>query len=153
MYCSSCGSAVPPNLSYCNRCGAKVVGANVDGVNRQELSPNLLVRAVAAVFLAGLAAFVGLIALTKEGVGFNPVVLAAAMLSFVLTFLVEVVLFWLLLRGRKGAKRAAAAERLTEQTTKELSEAQARVLPEPTSSVTEHTTRAFDPVYSERKSK
>jgi hypothetical protein len=32
-------------------------------------------------------------------------------------------------------------------------EAQARALPDPAPSVTEHTTRAFEPIYSERKPK
>jgi hypothetical protein len=75
------------------------------------------------------------------------------MLSFLLLFVVEGVLIGLLLKSRKGARRAGDAERPEEQTTRELREAQARVLQEPVSSVTEHTTRAFDPIYSERKSK
>jgi hypothetical protein len=40
-----------------------------------------------------------------------------------------------------------------EQDTKELYQAQARVLAEPMPSVTEHTTRTFEPISSERKSK
>ena len=39
------------------------------------------------------------------------------------------------------------------QATRELDAAQARVLPEPVPSVTEHTTRAFEPIYNERTSK
>jgi len=39
------------------------------------------------------------------------------------------------------------------QATKGLDAAQARALPEPVSSVTEHTTRAFEPIPSERTSK
>jgi hypothetical protein len=42
---------------------------------------------------------------------------------------------------------------MNEQVTKELDAAQPRALPEPVPSVTEHTTRTFEPLYSERKSK
>lgn len=152
MYCSSCGAPVAQSLSYCNRCGAKVGGAKGDG-RPTELSLDHLVAAVAAVFVFGLAAFVGLLALMKEGVGFNPVILVAAALSFLLTVVVEAVLVWLLLSGRRRARREeAAAPRPEEQTTRELGGAQARSLPEGVPSVTEHTTRAFDPVRVERKS-
>ena len=155
MYCSACGSAVPLNLSYCNRCGAKVGGAKAEGGNRpSELSPNSLLNMVGAVFVFGLAAFVALMALMKQGNGFNPVILVAATLCFLLTFVIEAVLIWLLLKSRKGATRpVAAADSPEGQTTKGLGDAQERLLPEPLPSVTEHTTRAFDPVHRERKSK
>jgi hypothetical protein len=153
MYCSSCGTAAVQDLSYCNRCGAKVGGANAVGDRPSELSPNSLLKAIGGVFFVGLAAFVALIALMKDGAGFIPVVLAAAVLSFALTFVVEAVLLWLLLRGRRVASEAGGNVRPKGQTTKELGEARARELPEPMPSVTEHTTRAFDPVLVERKSK
>jgi hypothetical protein len=55
--------------------------------------------------------------------------------------------------GRKrGTKETADIALSKEQATKELHEAQARVLPESMPSVTEHTTRTFEPIYSERKS-
>jgi hypothetical protein len=66
-------------------------------------------------------------------------------------FVIEGVLIWLLLRGGRRAREAGDAEPQRRQATRELAEAQARVLPEPVPSVTEHTTRTFDPVYSERK--
>jgi hypothetical protein len=151
MYCSSCGSAVPQNLSFCNRCGAQI-----NGVPRPaELTPDSLVWAIASIFIVGLGAIIGLMALMKEdNGGVNPIILVAAMLSFMLMLVIEGVLMWLLVsRGRRAKKEAGDAGRLKEQTTKELAEAQARALPEPASSVTEHTTRAFEPSYSERKSK
>jgi len=43
------------------------------------------------------------------------------------------------------------AKQIKEKTTRELVEAQVRMLQEPVPSVTEHTTRAFDSIYSERK--
>ena len=155
MYCSSCGAAVPQNLSYCNRCGAKVSGAKVDGITKPaELFPESLVWAIVSVFIVGLGAIIGLMAVMKEVVGFDlSIILAVTVLSFVLMLAVEGVLIWLLLNGKRGANEVGDTERLKEQVPEELGAAQARVLPEPVPSVTEHTTRAFEPIYSERKSK
>jgi hypothetical protein len=155
MYCSSCGASVAQGLSYCNYCGAKLSGANGDNVIKSSgVKPELLVSAMVGLFILGLMAIAVLIGVLKAVAGFDlPFLLAATMFSFVLMLVVEGVLIGLLLKGKRGAKEAGDAERLKEQTTKELGEAQARVLPEPVPSVTEHTTRSFEPIYGERKSK
>ena len=155
MYCSSCGMAVSQGLSYCNYCGAKLSEANGDGViHSSGVKPELLVSAMVGLFILGLVAIAVLIGMLKAVAGFDlPFLLAATMFSFLLMTVVEGVLIGLLLKGKRGAKEAGDAERLKKQTTKELREAQARVLPEPVPSVTEQTTRAFEPIYGERKSK
>lgn len=155
MYCSSCGASVAQGLSYCNYCGAKLSGANGDNVIVSPgVKPELLVSAMVGLFILGLIAISVLIGVLKAVAGFDlPILLAVTVLSFVLMVVVEGVLIRLLLKGRRGAKEGGGTERLKEHTTKELGEAQARVLPEPVPSVTEHTTRSFGPVYSERKSK
>ena len=156
MYCSACGSVVAQGASYCNRCGAKAGGARDVGHDAAGgLSLDSLVWAVVSLFVAGLGVIIGLMAVMKEVVGLDPpVVLAVAALSFLLLLSVEGVLVWLLLSARRRARRAgAAAARAPEQTTKELEGARAHALPEPVPSVTEHTTRIFEPSYSERKAK
>ena len=150
MYCSACGSAVSENLRYCNRCGAKVGG---EAGKPSELSLNHLVTTITFVFVVGLGAIIALMALMGDWPNFNPIILVASALCFVMMFFVEGFLMWQLLRGRRRAEKAVDAARLQSQTTRELGEAPAGVLPEPTSSVTEHTTRTFDPAYSERKAK
>ena len=155
MYCSSCGVAVAQGLSYCNHCGARLSEASGDNVIKSSgVKPELLVSAMVGLFILGLVAIAVLIGVLKQVAGFDlPILLAVTIFSFVLMLVVEGVLIGLLLSGRRRAKEAGDTERLKEQTTKELGEAQARVLPEPVPSVTEHTTRAFEPIYSERKSK
>lgn len=155
MYCSSCGVAVAQGLTYCNYCGAKLSGAERDNVIKSpEVKPELLVAAMAALFILGLLAIAVLIGVMKAVAGFDfSILLAVTIFSFVLLLVVEGVLIGLLLKGKKGTKAAGDTERLKEQTTKELDAAQARVLQEPVPSVTEHTTRAFEPIYTERKSK
>jgi|SRR5262245_30539524 len=147
MYCSSCGSAVKPTLSYCNHCGAKLRGAKGDSVTRSaEVSPETLVPAIVALFVLGLGAIIGLMVVMKEVFAFNPgVILACTLLSFLLMLVVEGVFIWMLLSRRRGAQEVGDAERLRDQAAKELGAAPGRALPEPEPSVTEHTTRALEP--------
>jgi hypothetical protein len=153
MYCSACGAAVAQGLSYCNHCGAKLGGERGEGDGKSsELRPEFLVSAMVGAFVLSLFGL-SLLMLVMKSVLAEPFVLAITMLTFTLLLLLEGVLLWLLLRrtGISKAKRGAAPP--SEQTTKELDAARARSLPEGVPSVTEQTTRAFDPVYVERKSK
>lgn len=155
MYCSSCGAAVAQGLSYCNLCGAKLNGAKAESVAKPaELFPESLVWAIVSVFVVGLGLMMGLMAMMKDLLNLNAsIILAAGALVFALVVAVEGVFIWQLLSRRSVAKETGDVDRLKEQTTKELDAAQARSLPEPVPSVTEHTTRTFEPVYRERKSK
>ena len=166
MYCSACGAVVAQGLSFCNFCGAKLGAAKPDGAkpdaNQSESFPESLVWAIVTVFIVGLGCTIGLVAMMKKLLDFKDDIITAVMLtSFVLMFVIEATFIWLLLRRRKdNAKEArggkdATTTRLKEQTTKELGAAQqqpARSLVEPVLSITEHTTRAFEPIYSKRKS-
>ncbi|HLL75295.1 MAG TPA: hypothetical protein VK421_08500 [Pyrinomonadaceae bacterium] len=154
MYCSSCGSPVAQDLSYCHRCGAKANGAKGDAaVKSSGVRPETLAAFMVLLFVFGLGVIAMLTGAMKVLAGFDlPVVLALTLLSFVLLFVVEGVLIGLLLKGRRGNEEAGDAGRLGEQTTEVLGEAQARVLPDPVPSVTEHTTRSFEPIHSERQS-
>jgi hypothetical protein len=151
MYCSSCGVAVVEDLSYCKRCGAKLGGAQADGVKSTVLSPTSLVWAMVSVFIIGLGAIIALLAVMKGTDPFNEAMIKAfAVLSFLLMLAAEGVFTWLLL-GRKEATKASGPTQLKAETTGELGAAE-RMLPEPVTSVTEHTTRTMGPLYSERES-
>lgn len=153
MYCSTCGVAVAKGLSYCNYCGSELTGSKSNS-GAPEVRPELLVSAMAGVFILGLGAIAVLIGILKQVAAFDmPILLAITLFSFMLMIIIESVLIGLLLRRRKGTKELKTADRRRDQATKELLEAQARVLQEPVASVTEHTTRAFAPVYTEPKTK
>jgi hypothetical protein len=154
MYCSSCGVFVAQGLSYCNSCGAKLSGVKDDNlIKSPEVKPESLVWAMVAVLVFGFAAIVFLMMAMKM-VGLNVgQILAFTMLSFLIMLSVEGVFIWQLLRRKRDAEETGDTALSKKQATKELDAAQARVLPEPGASVTEHTTRAFEPIYSERKSK
>jgi hypothetical protein len=155
MYCSSCGVAVAQSLSYCNYCGEKLNGVKGEKVIKSpEPKPELLVSAMVVVFVFGLGAITILLGVLKTVLDLNVgLILAFALLSFLIMLSIEGVLVRLLLSRKRGSEETGNAVRLKQQTTRELDAAQARALPEPLPSVTEHTTRTFDPVYNERKSK
>ena len=147
MYCSTCGSAVAQNLSYCNRCGASLSRSS-------ELSLDSLIWAIVSLLIAGVGVNIGLLAVMKKVVGFHEgLIITVTFLSFLALLTAEGVLIRILLGVWRGNGRADNALRPNEQTTRELGEAQPRELPEPLPSVTEETTRAFEPTYSVRKSK
>jgi hypothetical protein len=156
MYCPSCGIAVTQGLTYCNHCGARVNGAIDQHLTKPSgVALESLVWAIVSVFVVGLGATIGLMAVMKNELNFNVgLIISFTLLSFLLMISVEAVFVWLLLDSRKGSKRAGDLSQIKEPSrTNELGEAQARVLAEPLPSVTEHTTRAFEPIYREQTPK
>ena len=153
MFCSSCGSAIPQNLTYCSRCGVKVPAKVESLTTPGNFSPQSLVWAMVSLFVAGTGVIIGLMAVMKIGVELNVgIILLITMLCFTLMALLEGVFVWLLLSAKRNT-RVHPTEQLPENSTKELTEAQPRALSEPVSSVTDHTTRAFEPVYIDQKLK
>lgn len=152
MYCASCGVAVPDSLSYCNHCGARIIGPNSDKVaTPREVRPELLVSAMAGTFILGLVAISVLLGVMKTALGFElGQILAFAVLSFLLLISLESVFVLLLFRRNRSANEQATTELTGRHTTKELAAPQVQALREPLTSVTDHTTRAFDPVYTKQ---
>ena len=152
MYCSSCGVAVAQGLSFCNYCGAKLNGVKgVSVVKSPEVKPELLVSAMVIVFVFGLVAITMLLGVMKS-IDLNAgQILAFALLSFLIMLSIEGVIVRLLFRRGRAPEEGGDTVRLKGSPTNELAAAQARTLPEPVASVTEHTTRAFEPILSQRK--
>lgn len=151
MYCSFCGTALTPGLSYCNRCGAELGAKDRSAARPKEAPQESLVWALVAVTVVGLGGLIGLMAVMKNVLQFNDGLIIAFSLLFFLAFLgVDAVFIWLLLRSKIGDRFGAGIAQQKVRSTIELSEARARVLPEPASSITEHTTRTMDPVDEER---
>ena len=150
MYCSTCGVVVTESLSYCNHCGARISTANSDKNAYTDVKPGLLVSAMSGTFILGLVAIALLLGVMKTALGLElGQILAFAGLCFLILLLLEGTFMFLLFRRNRGEGRART-ESLTEHATKELDTPQPQALPEPLSSVTEHTTRAFEPIYTKR---
>ena len=142
--------AVAQNRSYCNHCGAKL--SRDDSAEWSEVRPDMLVFLMAATFIFGLIAITILMGVMKSVLEM-PVgqILGVMAFPFLLMLLIEGIFIRLLLRRRHEVdERKTLANG---QITNELDEARARLLSQPAASVTEHTTRAFDPIPVERNKK
>ena len=150
MYCSTCGRAVTPGLSYCNHCGARLNQGERLGKSA-ELRPESLVATISAVFILGLTIITILMGVMKVVLGL-PVdqVLGFSVLPFILMLVLEG-LFIKLLMQRTKVKGTHGRELSKQQVTNQLEQAQPRELPENMPSVTEHTTRVLEPMSNERK--
>jgi hypothetical protein len=126
-----------------------LVGTQTDLTKTGEASAESLIWAIVAVFVVGLGCIIGLMAVMKNELNFNPgLLIFFTLLSFALMTAVEGVFIWLLIsRSRRGNKWVKGLPK-KEKETKELSAAPARVLAEPipVPSVTEQTTRTFEPI-------
>src|SRR5262245_45830917 len=153
MYCSSCGTSVAHSLSYCIRCGSKL-SKEEGSTNPAEPIPDSLVWAMVVVFIAGLGATIGLMAVMKRVLDFEQgLILAISLLSFLLISTIEGVFIWLLFSRRRSTTDMGEISRFKEQQMKEIGEPQIANPPVPPLSVSDNTTQSFDPVYNEPRSK
>ena len=151
MYCSTCGRAVTPGLSYCNHCGARLNQGDRAG-RPAELRPESLVATISAIFILGLTIITILMGVMKVILGL-PVnqVLGFSLFPFILMLVLEGLFIRLLLQRTKATEGTRDRELSKQQVTNQLEPAQFRELPENMASVTEHTTRVLDPISNERK--
>lgn len=151
MYCSSCGTEVTRELRYCNRCGA-----NLANLNQTSALPEQPVRqinltvptiSIAVMVIIGLIIIFSSIAdLARKDV--NPVALTWMVIGGLAAIVGVAALLmhqWTQLAGvikqkepRASSKKSIDSEHAPAQLPSFRSE--------PVSSVTDHTTRTFDPV-------
>ena len=118
--------------------------------NNQALDS--LIWAIVGVFVCGLGGLIGLIAVMRN-YGLNDGLVNAFALSvFAFMLVIEAVFIGLLLK-KSGLSEAKQSRRLKQKQTKELDVPQPPALPEHLNSVTEDTTRPFEPVLRERSSR
>jgi branched-subunit amino acid transport protein len=112
-------------------------------------------------FIFGMAVITMLLGMLRVVLGLRvEQVLLLGLLPFALLVVLEAILITLLFRrtrvldesGSALSGNAALATNVLPagQVTNELAAAQRQVLSEPVSSVTDHTTRTFEPIYNER---
>ena len=149
MYCSTCGGAVARGLSYCNKCGAKLnISESLEETS--GVRPNLLVTSMVATFIFGMVVITMLMGVLKVILGLNvEAVLGFGTIPFLLMLILEAVFMRLLLRDR-ATSETNDKTLAKQQETNELDAARPCALHEPIPSVTEHTTRAFEPVHRDK---
>jgi len=152
MYCHACGIALTQqHTKYCNRCGAQLIAPDQSGEvkpSEKRLDEYLDGLFWITVFGVGLI-FGGMVVMKK--VGLNELFILAYLLisstAFLINFVINLVAA--LRIGRKSRDLPQRAERDTGQLDP--------VVPwpalGPTPSVTEHTTRSFEPISVQRKTK
>jgi hypothetical protein len=151
MFCSSCGSAVPPGLSFCNRCGIDLRAKEESPAKRSGPAPDSLVWAIVAVTTIGLGSVIGLMVIMKEVLHFNDGLISGFSVATFLSFVLVNVLFAWLLLSSKRAQTNSNREELKAELARELAAAQTHSLSEPAQSVTDHTTRTLESVLRSSK--
>lgn len=153
MYCQTCGTQMASVLSYCPRCGAgqSLTKVSDTGGISPPVSPDSLIWAIVAttIVLVGII-LGGLIALKNNGVE-DGMAWTFVVVSFIALIGVDAMFFRMLLGLRSAGRRGIVASWLTESAPRQFGEAQRGALGDPVPSVTEHTTRTFEPALSERR--
>ena len=151
MYCQSCGIQLTQQMKFCNRCGALLIkpDESVD-LKRTEKRLDNYLDGLFWITVIGLAFIFGGLIVLKQfefQAWVSITFLCLSSTAFLINFGINL---WGTLRIMKGAKEIAAAR---EAETKELSplEQNAQLGPAPVpASVTENTTRSFEPVLNKR---
>ncbi|CAN5240974.1 hypothetical protein BH18ACI2_BH18ACI2_01260 [soil metagenome] len=151
MYCQSCGAERQPGLNYCNRCGAAASVAPSQALAPIELGGPFRVigLTIGLTTVIGLAIlFIGLGGLSSGGNG--DLLAWIGFLGFVTLLGIDLALVRLLSRLLKSTQESGRPIQIGKAKAKELRPAQTGpVFPDRMSSVTEHTTRTFSPIYKE----
>ena len=167
MYCSSCGAEVSEGMSYCNRCGAKLKPVSEEMAAVVPPPPVrvsagagwAMAAAVTLITLAGFGIIFRLVRMfVEKGLSLEEGRLAVIIISLLVILLVD----WQLLRQftrLTSGKIQGTDDAPVKPEKRKRSEKPSAVPPqlaaprEPVSSVTENTTRTFEPVYRERETK
>lgn len=154
MYCPSCGTELTSELSYCNRCGANLRPiANQSGVPPAKLvgAAWAISTAVALVTLGGFGMIFGLVmTLITRGLNLSP----AGMFWISFALLVILAIDWMLVRQLSRVldmPRLSPDAKQPKSPLREKPIQQIGAPREPVSSVTENTTRTFEPIHRERE--
>ena len=146
MYCHACGIALTqPTTKYCNRCGVQLVSAATAGKDKTEKRLDEYLDGLFWVTVFGLAFIVGGAILLKK-VNFSDLVI---LIYAVISSTVFLINFGLNLWNAVSLMRAAKERKLAippGQETAELNPARPETFLTPANSVTENTTRSFEPV-------
>ena len=148
MYCPVCGAESTQGLNYCKRCGAGLSASTPPIEQKGSIGKamGLMLFLVSLVSIAGFIALFSTVYNLGERPGFEPRTLIAIM-AFGGATVVGVIglLVWLLLRLTTGHPAVASPEKSANLVPREYSVPQLPAPPVGIPSVTENTTRNFDP--------
>ena len=149
MYCSKCGTAITPGLTFCNRCGARLEEKS-EPIKTVPITAFL--TAITLIGVCGLAImFAGALVL-RNGAGL-PFDLVALFMLF--TFLTVALTEFMLVRNLSKLTGSSETKRQftpAQQPPLELRPPSAQSFGEPVASVTENTTRTLEYARREHRS-
>lgn len=148
MYCQSCGTEVTKELNYCNRCGANLnLPSNLPDLPMRPINLTGPTIAIALMVMISLGiVFASVSELARRDI--HPAFLTwmvlggLAMIAGVAAMILRQ---WSHLAGVRQQERSTLRKKPAGQEPAPMSLPSMRS--EPVSSVTDHTTRTFDPVY------
>lgn len=151
MYCQSCGAAISQAMRFCNRCGSSVlVPTDAAELKKSEKRLDDYLDGLFWITAFGVGLTAGGMALLKK-VGLSENLLIAFVILSSTAFLINFVInLWIVL-GIVRKSKAAKAMIDAAANTSELESAKAAPLLQP-ASVTDNTTRSFEPIYTKRNS-
>jgi len=150
MYCHACGIALTQQMKYCNRCGAQLIAQDTGEVKPSEKRLDEYLDGLFWITVFGVGLIFGGMVVMKK-VGLNDLFILAYLLVSSTAFLIN---FGLSLWGAMRIARASRERKATDQReTGQLDLVTPRAALKPAPSVTEHTTRSFEPVPLESKKK
>ena len=148
MYCHACGIALTQQTKYCNRCGAQLVAQDqTNKLKRSEKRFDEYLDGLFWITVFGIGIILAGMVLMKK-VGLSDFLILAYLVVSSAAFLVN---FVINLRSALSIGKASQElDAKTERQTNELDPAAQRAVLGPVASVTEHTTRSFEPVKAPR---
>jgi uncharacterized membrane protein YvbJ len=153
MYCPTCGTQLAKSLIYCNKCGATLpTMRGSDDAKPLENTIDSMVFVIVGTTITILGMCLGALVLMKNQKIDFALGTVFVILSFVALVLVEGVLVWRLRNLNKAVKQTGDLAQANDSDAIEQDAVRTRALREPAepmSSVTEHTTRTFEPSYRE----
>lgn len=154
MYCQTCGMALSQQMRYCNRCGTQLLAPAEEAAAKtaREQRMDEYLDGLFWITVFGLGFVFGGTVILKKLALHNWLILGYMVLSSV-AFLINFVLsLWRVAAIHREGKLNPSI--IAAPHTAELAvptEAPALPPAAPTSSVTDNTTRSFDPIYVKRK--
>jgi hypothetical protein len=150
MFCQTCGAEFSYELNYCNRCGSNLnptaLAARTEMVPVSTAKPMVAIGIImAAITLGGFGILIaGAIQLAGVLHQTDPA-LAVIMFGMIVILVTDIMLGRMLSRLLSASLQTGQPARF-KPAVKEFPK-QINPRPEPIGSITEHTTRTFDPVY------
>ena len=154
MYCQACGIAVSQQMKYCNRCGVQLIGINESGeIKPSEKRLDEYLDGLFWITFFGLGLILGGMVLMKK-VNLSDWLIIAYLILSTTAFLINLGLsLWGTLNIARSIKEAKRMVQTRQVTTNELNPLDARATLHPAPSVTEHTTRSFEPIPGKQSTK